>query len=108
MTESTDGTTKEFKVNPEYVKWVIENSEAMVFDVFDCCTVVAMKSPDGFVYVESSACVNPENYDREVGQEQCIKRINDQVWKMCGYEAQSYYSWFMEPDRFEDGPELII
>ena len=75
-------------VTSEHVQGIIDNSKFEIFTVFDKCTVVACKLPNGFVIVESSACVSPENYNEELGAEICIDRIVDKVWELEGYKLQ--------------------
>lgn len=81
------------KVNPvsiteEHIKSIIDNSEFKTFTVFDKCTVVVCKLPNGFVITESSACVSPENYDMETGKIICLNKIVDKVWELEGYKLQ--------------------
>ena len=57
--------------------------------VFGKCTVVACKLPSGFVLVESSACVSPENYDQELGESICRDRIINKLWELEGYRLQT-------------------
>ena len=56
--------------------------------IVDKCTVVAVKTVDGFVLVESSACVDPANYDVSIGKEICLAKIRDKLWELEGYKLQ--------------------
>lgn len=61
------------------------------FDVetyFDKVTVVVAKLPNGFTIVESSACVDPVNYNEAIGVEICKKRIENELWQLEGYLLQ--------------------
>lgn len=51
-------------------------------------TVVSCTLPNGFVIVESSSCVDPENYDHEMGKSICLKRIEDKIWAFEEYRLQ--------------------
>ena len=51
-------------------------------------TVVCCTLPNGFEVTESSACVDPANYDQEIGVKICKERIADHVWKLEGYRLQ--------------------
>lgn len=75
-------------VTNERIEKIMNNSKVTVTTVFDKCTVVAVQLPNGFVIVESSACVSPENYDEETGIEICMNRIVDKVWELEGYRLQ--------------------
>lgn len=74
------------RVDPEEVSEVMQASEYRVMTLFGTCTVVAMRMPCGYVLVESSACVNPEDYDEGIGADICCERIEDRVWALLGYE----------------------
>ena len=75
-------------VTPERIEEIMNHSKLTVTTMFDKCTVVTCKLPNGFVIVESSACVSPENYDEKIGVEICINRIKDKVWELEGYRLQ--------------------
>lgn len=76
-------------VTSERVNQIMENSTFAIHTVFNKCTVVACQLPNGFVIVESSACVDPENYDEEVGAGICLDKIKNKVWELEGYLLQN-------------------
>lgn len=76
-------------VTQDMVDDIIDNSEVIITTMFDKCTVVACKLPSGFIIVESSACVDPENYSEELGFEICMSKIIDKVWELEGYRLQN-------------------
>ena len=75
-------------VTQEMVTKIILDSHIEVMTIFDKCTIVACQLPNGFVIVESSACVSPENYDEEVGVSICLDKIADKIWELEGYKLQ--------------------
>ena len=77
-------------ITQEYIDDIISDSDIDVRTVFDKCTVVACRLPNGFVIVESSACVDPENYDAELGFDICMNKIKDKVWELEGYMLQEF------------------
>lgn len=76
------------KIAAERIVWLVENSDIKIDTVFDKCTVVSCRLPNGFVIVESSACVSPENYDEETGTRICLEKIADKIWELEGYRLQ--------------------
>jgi hypothetical protein len=76
------------KVTPEQVETIIAQSEMKVFKIFDKCTVVICKLPNGFIITESSACVDPANFDEVIGYQICLERIENKVWELEGYALQ--------------------
>ena len=51
-------------------------------------TVVCCTLPNGFEVTESSACVDPANYNHEIGVKICTERIANRVWQLEGYRLQ--------------------
>lgn len=51
-------------------------------------TVVTVKMQNGFILCESSSCVDPANYDVNIGKEICLKKIEDKIWFLLGFLLQ--------------------
>lgn len=73
-------------VSWELVDEIMENSEFEVHTVFDKCTVVSCRLPNGFVIVESSACVSPKNYNQEIGTNICLDKIANKILELEAYK----------------------
>nr|WP_254786645.1 Gp49 family protein [Cytobacillus oceanisediminis] len=71
---------------------IIDNSIVEVQTIFDKCTVVSCQLPNGFIIVESSACVDPANYDVKLGAQICMERITNKIWELEGYRLQDELS----------------
>lgn len=41
------------------------------------CTYVTVRMKNGFTLRESTTCVDPANYDENIGKEICLKRIEE-------------------------------
>lgn len=52
-------------------------------------TVVTVKMQNGFILCESSSCVDPANYDVNIGKEICLKKIEDKIWFLLGFLLQN-------------------
>lgn len=76
-------------VTEKMIEEILVNSKIDIQTIFDKCTVVTCQLPNGFVIVESSACVSPENYDEKIGFDICIDRIANKIWELEGYKLQS-------------------
>lgn len=79
---------KTYSVSAEDIDAIIECCEFEVCTAFDKCTIVACKLPNGFVIVESSACVDPNNFDEETGFNNCLEKIVNKIWELEGYVLQ--------------------
>lgn len=76
-------------VTPEQVK---ENMQDVIVrtlvDFGKPTTYVTIRMKNGFTLRESTTCVDPENYNEEIGKEICLKRLEDKVWLLLGYQLQ--------------------
>lgn len=52
------------------------------------CTYVTVRMKNGFTIRESTTCVDPANYNEEIGKEICLKKIEDKIWFLLGYQLQ--------------------
>lgn len=75
-------------VTKEQVDDILANAEIDCKTIFGKTTVVTAKLPNGFVIVESSSCVDPANYNQDIGYEICMERIRNKVWELEGYVLQ--------------------
>ena len=51
-------------------------------------TYVTARMKNGFTLRESTTCVDPVNYDEEVGKQICLEKIEDKIWFLLGYALQ--------------------
>lgn len=51
-------------------------------------TYVTVKMLNGFTLRESTTCVDPDNYNEEIGKQICLKGLEDKVWLLLGYQLQ--------------------
>jgi len=82
----------EVKVTKEHVQALIAASHVEDVKLGEKSTVVSVTLPNGFVIIQSSSCVDPANYDHEVGKKICLERVEDKVWELEGYLLQSKQS----------------
>lgn len=52
------------------------------------CTYVTVRMKNGFTIRESTTCVDPANYDEEIGKQICLEKIEDKIWFLLGYALQ--------------------
>lgn len=55
----------------------------------DKTTLAHCKLPSGFEIIESSSCVDPANYDHDMGKKICLERITNRLWMLEGYLLQN-------------------
>lgn len=54
----------------------------------DKTAVLMATLPNGFEIVTSSSCVDPKNFDMKIGEEICMKKLEDKIWELEGYRLQ--------------------
>lgn len=87
-------------VTQSVIDELMESCDIAVTTAFDKCTIVACKLPNGFVIVESSSCVDPSNYDEDMGVDICMKNIEKKLWELEGYLLQN--KLYMDGITFDD------
>lgn len=87
-------------VTQAVVDELMESCDIAVTTAFDKCTIVACKLLNGFVIVESSSCVDPANYDEDMGVDICMKNIERKVWELEGYLLQNQL--YFDGTSFDD------
>lgn len=97
---------KKNTLTKEYIDKIVHSSKFSWSTQFGKCTVVTMQLPNGFVLTESSACVDPANYNEKLGYEICVKKLTERVWELEGYLLQNALYKKSLPERNFD--ELTI
>ena len=76
-------------ISQDMVKDFIKDYE--VFEPDNKTTVVHVTLKNGFTVTESSSCVDPENYSKDIGVEICLERIENKIWELLGFMLQTAY-----------------
>lgn len=86
--KTEDNTMSNIKVTQARIDHLMNTAKFEVITVFGKCTVVAAQFENGFILVESSACVDPANYDKKQGEKFCKDAIRERLWELEGYALQ--------------------
>ena len=65
-------------------------------DLGSVVTVITVTLANGFTITESSTCVDPENYDAEIGVDCCMERIKDKIWYLLGFLLSCGFNGFQK------------
>ena len=77
------------RVTHKQINTLLDEAEFKVFHkVFDKQCIVIAKLRNGFTIVGGSACIDPKNYDEEIGFELACKQIENKLWELEGYAIQ--------------------
>ena len=82
MTEKVSVTQEQVNENMQAV------SVQTLEDFGKKITHVSVRMKNGFVLTEDSICVDPANYDENIGKDVCLGRIENKVWFLLGYALQ--------------------
>ncbi len=69
-------------------KCIVEKEVSTIRLVGKDHTLVAVRLQNGFTIVETTTCVDPNNYDEKIGADMCMKKIIDKIWLLEGYVLQ--------------------
>ena len=75
-------------VTQEHINNLLDTAEVKEIVVFDKCLICAYKLENDFVIVESSACVDPKNFDLDIGRKICREHVENKLWELEGYVLQ--------------------
>lgn len=73
------------KITQEHINQIISNTEEKIWEPFPGVTIVSWKLPSGFVITDQSGCVDPSNYDREIGVSIARIHLENKLWELEGY-----------------------
>lgn len=71
------------------------------FNINPKTTLVHVQMPNGWDDYEASSCVEPENYDSEIGKQCAMSNIKGRLWKHLGFVLQ----WARHGLRYKEQEE---
>lgn len=78
----------DFRVTQDTINAIIDASKISITKIDPKTTVVIATLQNGFVILESSSCVDPDNYDENIGRDLCMEKIKEKLWELEGYRLQ--------------------
>ncbi len=76
------------RVTDDHLDNLLANSEYQEHVFWDKELVVSCKLPSGFTVSGRGACVDPANFDLEIGRKVAKEDIKNQLWQLEGYLLQ--------------------
>lgn len=78
------------KVTKEQIEQLFEGATKEIkHAVFGKMCILVIQLGNGFTLVGESACVDPENYDPDIGYQIAKEKIIDKLWELEGYNLQA-------------------
>lgn len=80
----------ETKVTQNDIDKLLDSAEVVEFIAFDKVLIAVYRFPTrgGFTIVGTGACVNPANFDVEIGRKVARQDASNQLWRLEGYVLQ--------------------
>lgn len=75
-------------VTLEQIEQIYKQSEKQIKVLWNKCTVMAVQLESGFTIVVHSACVDPKNFDEQIGLDICKEKVMNKLWELEGYKLQ--------------------
>ena len=80
------------KIPESHIDEIIEKTNERVWEPFPGITVVAWQLPNGYVITDQSGCIDPKDYDRDLGIKYSREHLKTQVWQLEGYLRKNEFS----------------
>lgn len=92
-----------WKVPEERIKQIEAEAIEKVWSPFPTLTVVSWQLPNGYCISAQSGCVDPNDFDMDIGIDICRKHLRDKVWELEGYlQKQQYYREVTDKDMYNE------
>jgi hypothetical protein len=76
------------KVTQAQIDYLLDMSDRHEHVFCGKVLVVCYQLPCGFCLVGTGSCVDPDNFDINIGRKVCREQVEDQLWKLEGYNLQ--------------------
>ena len=77
------------RVTPEQIKSLLDDAETQEAVFWEKEVVVSYKLSSGFTVLGRGACVDPANFNIEIGRQVARGQAEDQLWQLEGYLLQN-------------------
>jgi hypothetical protein len=80
------------KVTKEQIESLLNSAETQEVVFWDKQLAVSYKFPSGFAIIGVGSCVDPANFDLEIGRQVAREQVEHKLWELEGYVLQSLLS----------------
>lgn len=83
---------QDWKINDEVINKLIADSKEETFHPEgSSALIVSWTLPNGYTICETSGCVNPKQYDEEIGLKNCREKLKTKLYELEGYYRKYIY-----------------
>ena len=91
-----------WKINEEIIDKMISDSKQEIFEPeYGSAVTVRLTLPNGYTIAETSGCINPKQYDRDLGIANCMDKLKVKLWELEGYHRKYLYNEYEESHKKE-------
>lgn len=76
------------KITPQRIQELLDNAETEEHTFWGKELAVSYKLPNGFTLLGRAACVDPANFNLEIGRRVARKKVEDELYLVEGYKLQ--------------------
>lgn len=92
------------RVTKEDIDNILKAGEVTIIEAGVRSTIVHFVMPNGFELVAHASCVDPDEYDVELGTQLATERLRDQIALLEGYRLFTLgQPWPHEPGKYKRG-----
>ncbi len=77
------------KVTSDQIKSILDNAETQEVVFWDKEVVVSYKLYNGFTIIGRGACVDPANFNLQIGRSVAREQAENKLWELEGYLLQN-------------------
>jgi hypothetical protein len=77
------------KVTQEHINQLLDYAETEEYTFHGKQHVVSYKFPNGFAIIGVGSCVDPANFDIELGRKYAREQVENKLWELEGYLLQN-------------------
>lgn len=75
-------------VTQEQINELVEKAEVEYATRFEKSLIATFKFENGWVETVDASCIDPANFNEEIGREIVMERIKNKMWELEGYALQ--------------------
>ena len=79
-------------VTQEHINKMFDEADKEPWCVYGKCYVLAIRLKNGFTIIQDASCVDPANFDIEIGKKIVEEKIKNKLWELEGYKLQNELS----------------
>ena len=77
------------KLTPQMIEDLVESFEFLESNLSPTLTICVLKLTNGATVTGTSNVINPDNFDRSIGQKVSLENAKGKIWELEGYAMKT-------------------